>query len=152
MKILKFTLIILSMLLIGKVFSHGDVTPQVVDTTELKPVGEDWLTDNPYSGNKKAAEVGSSAYGQNCARCHGLQAISGGIAPDLRHLDSDCMSLAKDRIDACIKENQEYFVSTVRKGRVRNGNVYMPPFDQILHQEAIWAIKTYLETVREERN
>jgi mono/diheme cytochrome c family protein len=35
---------------------------------------------------------------------------------------------------------------SVRKGRVRNGAVYMPPFEGILQQEAVWAIKAYLET------
>jgi hypothetical protein len=37
----------------------------------------------------------------------------------------------------------------VRKGKVRNGAVYMPGFDGILQQEAVWAIKSYLETRRE---
>jgi mono/diheme cytochrome c family protein len=31
---------------------------------------------------------------------------------------------------------------------VRNGAVYMPPFREVLPQEAIWAIKSYLETRR----
>jgi mono/diheme cytochrome c family protein len=29
----------------------------------------------------------TSETGQNCARCHGLDAESGGIAPDLRYLE-----------------------------------------------------------------
>jgi mono/diheme cytochrome c family protein len=45
----------------------------------------------------------------------------------------------------------EYYASTVRKGRVRNGAVYMPPFDGILQQEAVWAIKAYLETRRADK-
>ena len=66
--------------------AHGDVTPQAVDVSTLKPVGDDWLATNPYRGNAEAVRIGSSAYNQNCARCHGLEAISGGIAPDLRYL------------------------------------------------------------------
>jgi mono/diheme cytochrome c family protein len=50
---------------------------------------------------------------------------------------------------ACYKETDEYFVGTVRRGRVRDGRVYMPPFEGILNQEATWSIKTYLETRRE---
>ena len=71
----------------GHVFAHGDVTPQPVDTTGLEPLGPDWRTTNPYRGNELALKIGSSGFNQNCARCHGLQAVSGGIAPDLRYLD-----------------------------------------------------------------
>jgi mono/diheme cytochrome c family protein len=37
----------------------------------------------------------------------------------------------------------------VRRGRTRNGAVYMPPFEGTLSQEAMWSIKSYLETRRE---
>ena len=133
--------------------AHGDVVPHSVDTSTLPQLGEKWLDSNPYSkgdANAEALRIGSSAYNQNCARCHGLEAISGGISPDLRKLDSDCMSLGDDAKKlACFQEINDYFVSTVRRGRARDGRVYMPPFEGILTQEAMWSIKTYLETRRE---
>jgi len=134
----------------GLAFGHGDVTPQAVDTKDLPPLGEQWKAENPYRQNDKAIKVGTSAYNQNCARCHGLEAISGGIAPDLRKLDNDCVSLkdAKKKA-ACVKDVDDYYVGSVRRGKVRNGAVYMPPFEGILNQEAVWAIKAYLETRRE---
>lgn len=132
-------------------FAHGDVTPQAVDTKGLPPLGEKWAADNPYRGNEAAINVGHSAFAQNCARCHGIDAISGGIAPDLRMLDRDCMSQPEPKKASCIKENDEYFQTTVRRGRVRNGAVYMPPFEGILQQEAVWAIKAYLETRRTDK-
>ena len=49
-----------------------------------------------------------------------------------------------------MKEIDEYFVKTVRQGRTRNGAVYMPPFEGVFSQEAVWAIKSYLETRREQ--
>lgn len=131
------------------VFAHGDVTPQAVDTSSLPALGETWKASNPYRGNEKAINVGHSAFAQNCARCHGIDAISGGIAPDLRLLDRDCMDMANK--DACLAEIDDYFAHTVRKGRVRNGAVYMPPFEGILQQEAVWAIKAYLETRRTDK-
>ena len=70
----------------GAVLGHGDVQPQPVNTDGLPPLGETWRDENPYRGNEHAVKVGSSAYNQNCARCHGLEVISGGIAPDLRYL------------------------------------------------------------------
>ena len=135
-----------------QVLAHGDVVPQAVDTTGLKNLGADWQASNPYRKDKTAIRIGDSAFNQNCARCHGLGAISGGIAPDLRKLDNDCMGLAAaDKKQACYQEIQEYFVSTVRRGRARDGRVYMPPFEGILTQEAMWSIKTYLETRREQQ-
>jgi cytochrome c-550 PedF len=134
--------------------AHGDVTPQAVDTHELPSLGEGWREQNPFreqdNNQPVAVRIGTSAFNQNCARCHGLEAISGGIAPDLRRLDNDCSAL-KDAAKkaACVVENDQYFLTTVRHGRARNGAVYMPPFEGTLNQEAIWAIKAYLETRRE---
>lgn len=121
----------------GAAHAHGDVTPQAVDTSSLKQLGEDWQAVNPYRGDKEAIRIGDSAYNQNCARCHGLGAVSGGIAPDLRLLDLE-------------PETDEYFIGRVRNGVTRNGAVYMPPFEGTLSQEAMWAIRAWLETVREE--
>ncbi|HXH01942.1 MAG TPA: cytochrome c-550 PedF [Candidatus Competibacteraceae bacterium] len=126
------------MLLAGTALGHGDVSPQPVDTTGLEPLGEEWRPTNPYRGNEVAINIGKSAYAQNCARCHGLDAVSGGIAPDLRKLEQG---------DA----GDEWFQERVRNGAVRNGAVYMPKFAQPegpLSQEALWAIRAWLETVR----
>jgi len=131
-------------------WAHGDVTPQAVDTSSLPPLGEGWRAENPFRSNAAAVKVGTSAYNQNCARCHGLEAVSGGIAPDLRKLDNECASL-KDaaKKSACVKEIDDYFLTSVRRGKTRNGAVYMPPFEGTLNQEALWSIKAYLETRRE---
>lgn len=136
----------------GVVFAHGDVVPQSVDTSTLPQLGAKWLDANPYStgdAHGEALRIGTSAYNQNCARCHGLEAISGGMSPDLRKLDGDCMDMADDSSKkACFKEMDDFFLATVRRGRVRDGRVYMPHFEGILTQEAIWSIRTYIETRR----
>jgi cytochrome c-550 PedF len=131
-------------------WAHGDVTPQAVDTSTLPKLGDGWRAENPYRANAAAVKVGSSAYNQNCARCHGLEAVSGGIAPDLRKLDSDCATL-KDaaKKNMCVKDIDDFYLAKVRRGVTRNGAVYMPPFEAILNQEAMWAIKSYLESRRE---
>ena len=118
--------------------AHGDVTPQAVDTSSLTQLGADWRIANPYRENADAIRIGDSAFNQNCARCHGLGAVSGGIAPDLRFLERG------DDMD-------EYFIGKVRNGVTRNGAVYMPPFEGMLTQEAMWAIRAWLETVHEEQ-
>lgn len=117
--------------------AHGDVTPQAVDVTGLKSLGAEWLEANPYRGDPKAVEIGASAYNQNCARCHGLEGISGGIAPDLRYLEPG-------------DTGDEWYKYRVVNGAVRDGKVYMPKFSGVLRQEALWAIRSWLETVHED--
>jgi cytochrome c-550 PedF len=119
------------------VMAHGDVVPQGANTDGLEPLGEDWLEENPYRNansdlKETAIQIGSSAYNQNCARCHGLEAISGGIAPDLRELDADI-------------NGDEWYKERVINGAVRNGAIYMPRMAEHLSQEALWAIRTYIE-------
>lgn len=118
-------------------FAHGDVTPQAVDTTGLQQLGATWRDANPYRGSARAIEIGASAFNQNCARCHGLGAVSGGIAPDLRFLEAG---------DA----GDEWFKERVTNGAIRNGVTYMPKFGEALGQEALWAIRSWLETVRQD--
>ena len=138
------------MLAAAAVWAHGNMTPQAVDTSTLPQLGAEWRTENPYRQNAEAIRIGNAAFTQNCARCHGLEAVSGGMAPDLRKLDNDCAALpdAKKK-DACAQEIDQYVLDTVRHGRSRNGAVYMPPFEGVFSQEAIWAVKAYLETRRE---
>ena len=133
------TLIPILLVISFNAFSHGNVTPQAVNVDTLKPLGEEWLIENPYRGDSEAIKVGSSAYNQNCARCHGLEAISGGITPDLRKLNDET------EFDS-IAESDEWFMQRIRGGAVIDGRVYMPPFEGILSQEAMWSIRSYLDT------
>lgn len=121
----------------SSLWAHGNVTPQAVDVSGLETLGTEWRAANPYRGNSRAIEVGSSAYNQNCARCHGLDAISGGIAPDLRYLELG-------------DSGDEWYLERYRHGSSHDGKVYMPPFGEVLGQEAGWAIRAWLETKHEE--
>lgn len=137
-----------SAVLTGTAWAHGNVVPQAVETTGLTPIkdagvsldGDGWAAVNPYRSSPerdKAVEIGASAYNQNCAACHGLEAKSGGIAPDLRMLDAG-------------EAGDEWFVERVRHGAVRDGRVYMPKMADYLSQEALWAVRTYLDSVHVE--
>ncbi len=132
------SLLVLSPFMVAKTsFGHGDVTPQAVDTTGLDPLPEEIALENPYRamGGEQyelAKSIGSSAYNSNCARCHGLQVISGGIAPDLRLLEDGELG-------------DEWFMERIRKGYNQNGTYKMPPFENIMNQEAMWAIRSYTE-------
>lgn len=122
------------------ILAHGDVAPQAVDTAGLPETGEEWLTENPYrveaAGQEvwdKAVEIGASGYNQNCARCHGLEVVSGGLAPDLRFLEAE-------------EYGDEWYVERFRTGYTQGGITKMPAFGELLGQDAAWAIRTYIET------
>lgn len=130
--------ILVPVLISQNTFGHGDVTPQAVNTEGLEPIGEEFVLENPYrlKGGEMyqlAIEIGASGYNQNCARCHGLEAISGGIAPDLRRLEDG-------------EFGDEWYMERVRNGYSQNGAYKMPPFESLLSQEAMWAIRSYTET------
>lgn len=116
-------------------FGHGNVTPQPVDTGDLPDLGTEALNENPFRAgnehgdlNAQAVEVGKSAYAGNCAGCHGIEAQSGGLTPDLRELT---------------EWDDEYYIGRVMNGTDRG----MPSFKSNLGQTAIWSIRTYVESV-----
>ena len=94
------------------------------------------VEEQPYRKNETAIKIGTSAYNQNCACCHGLEAISRRHCPDLRYLP--------------LGDGDEIFMQRVRKGSVCDGRVYMPPFEGTFKREAMWAIRAYLEAVHVE--
>lgn len=124
----------------GIAVGHGDVAPQPVNTDDLPDVDEEWLTENPYRAESagedvwaRAIQIGASGYNQNCARCHGLEAVSGGLAPDVRFLEAE-------------EYGDEWYVERFRLGYTQNGTTKMPAFGELLGQKAAWAIRTYIET------
>lgn len=118
--------------------AHGDVKPQAIDTTGLPDLGEEWLEENPFRDPEgeywaRAVEIGASGYNSNCARCHGLEVVSGGLAPDLRYLEANI-------------DGDEWYLERFQVGYTQNGITKMPAFGELLGQEAAWAIRTYVET------
>jgi cytochrome c-550 PedF len=117
--------------------SHGNVQPQPVETPGLEKLGDEWKATNPYRGNAKAIEIGKSAYNQQCARCHGIGGVSGGLAPDVRSLDKG-------------DEGDKEYLPALRHGVYRDGRTLMPKYEGILSQEAIWAIRSWIESIHED--
>jgi len=118
--------------------AHGDAAPQPVDTAALPDLEDDWPEENPYrlAGGDvyaKAIEIGASGYNQNCARCHGLEVVSGGLAPDLRYLTADW-------------DGDEWYVERFQNGYTQNGITKMPAFGELLGAKAAWAIRSFVET------
>ncbi|MFO1046971.1 MAG: cytochrome c-550 PedF [Geminicoccaceae bacterium] len=107
-------------------------------STGLPSFGEDLQPRTPTATRPYplAQKIGDKAFNQNCARCHGPGAVSGGIAPDLRLLIP--------------VDDDGYFIGRVMGGSIRDGVTYMPPFEGVLSQDAIWAIRSWLDSVAEQ--
>lgn len=117
----------------GIAVAHGDVAPQPVNTEGLPELTGGWEFENPFRDPdgaywERALRIGDSAYNQNCARCHGLEAVSGGLAPDLRLLMAEEM-------------DDEWYMERIRRG---SGD-RMPAYEDLMNQQAMWAIRTYIE-------
>ncbi len=128
-------LVCLSLAVAGRAMAEGNDAHDV-DTTGLPKLGSNWLAVNPYRGTpnqETARKIGDSAFNQNCARCHGLDAISGGIAPDLRYLDKGA-------------DGDAWFINRIRNGYSLNGITRMPRWEGVLSQETMWSIRTYLDS------
>jgi polar amino acid transport system substrate-binding protein len=89
---------------------------------------------NPFKGDADAVRVGRSVFNQHCAHCHSPNAMNPEPRTDLRRL--------KRRYG----ENMaNVALQTITEGRVANG---MPPWKEMLSEEAIWKILTFLESVQ----
>lgn len=127
--------------------AHGDVTPHPIDTSTLKPLGKDWLPSNPYRGDAKAAAVGAEGYLHNCAGCHGLNLDSGGVAPDLKTMVRECLSMgAKNQQESCLRDSDDFFKEITLNGKKNSeGRYVMPAYGGVFTQEAVWAVKAYVD-------
>ena len=118
---------------------------------QLPRLGSEWQAANPYRGTAAAAEaqtLGRAAYNGACARCHGADASTNAApAPDLRNLDRSCRRIADAELKAwCQRDNDAYFIKSVRQGKVILGITHMPPWEGVLKQELAWAIQVFIES------
>ncbi len=118
------------------------------DVSALPPVPPPPAEGNPYRGNATAAALGRSIFNQTCARCHGIDAVSKNLpGPDLTRLDRACRRIADPTIKAlCLADNDAFFLDSARNGKVRVGVTHMPSWKNVLSDQHLWAIRTFLES------
>lgn len=119
--------------------------------TGLPPLGESWRVDNPYRGDARIAQIGRGIYNEACARCHGVDGdATRHVGNDLRLLDIYCHRRIEDLATRahCVRDNDDFFKLSVLEGKTRVGVTHMPAWKGVLSQEAIWAIRTFLESQR----
>ncbi|MDP6953420.1 MAG: c-type cytochrome [Alphaproteobacteria bacterium] len=89
---------------------------------------------NPFSGDEEIVSEGRTLFNIHCSHCHGPNAAQGERPRDLRRLTLRYRE----------KVNQVY-LTTAMNGRPEKG---MPPWSEVLEEEALWKVFTFLETVQ----
>jgi len=122
-----------------------------IDASALPPLTDRTLAANPYRDREDIIVPGRAIFNQNCARCHGVDAVASGTgampAPDLRRLGTYCRRLTDEKWrNRCRDDTDAYFLKSVLKGKTIVGIEHMPAWEGILSQEALWAVRTYLES------
>lgn len=129
---------------------EDDLVIPVYDAEALPKVGPEWLDRNPYRGQPSAPSViaqGRVIFNQTCSRCHGPDADGSLAAPDLRLIGRACQRVPEPDLKIrCQSDADAFFAQSVRYGKVRVGITHMPPWDKTLSQEAIWALRSFVET------
>lgn len=126
--------------------AEESATP-VLEIPALSSLGSEWRPENPYRGDARAAAAGKSIFAQACQRCHGVEAGGRGPAPDLRLLGKYCRRVADQELrSTCLRDADDYFRRSVLFGKVRLGIVHMPAWKDVLSQEMVWAVRSYIES------
>ncbi len=97
-----------------------------------KPVDEAIV--NPFEGRDDLVPKGRTLFNIHCSHCHGPNAFQGERKRDLRRLSR------RYREDI-----NKVFLKTVLNGRPEKG---MPPWKDIVEEEELWKIFTFLKTVQ----
>ncbi len=105
-----------------------------MDARTAEPGGA--ALSNPLEGRSDLVDEGRGLFNQYCSHCHGPNAIQGERPRDLRRL--------KLRYG---REAPKVYSETVNRGRLDKG---MPVWKDVLTEDALWRIFTYLQTVQTE--
>jgi mono/diheme cytochrome c family protein len=106
-----------------------------------QPPGEFANATNPFEGNQDAVTAGKAVYDTNCSACHGPEAKGDGAAgASLNPKPANLENTAKQTTPQYI-----HWVAT-EGGSAAGLNASMPAFKDVLSQEDIWRVVTYLTT------
>ncbi len=131
-------LVISSMLLTacGGGGSSGGSTPN-----RQSPPADFANAKNPFEGNQDAVTAGKLVFDTNCSACHGADAKGDGPAgASLNPKPANLQNTAK-------QTSAQYIHWVVSVGGASAGlNAAMPAFKDVISEEDIWRIATYLTT------
>lgn len=121
--------------------------PPKTDTSSLPALGTAWQALNPYRGNAAVVDTGRALFNESCAVCHGADANNRNhVGPNLLRLHRGCQKVAEaELLQRCLADVDHYFLKTVRNGKRVLDVRHMPPWEGVMSQESMWAIKTFIE-------
>jgi polar amino acid transport system substrate-binding protein len=113
----------------------GQLTQERPSTSQVSAVSQSEQT-NPFNSAPVLIAAGRSLFNQHCSHCHSPDAMNPEPRTDLRRLKLRY----GERAD-------EIFYATVTQGRPNAG---MPSWREVLSDEVIWKMKTFLNSVQKE--
>jgi ABC-type amino acid transport substrate-binding protein len=113
----------------------GQLTQEMPSAPQSSTVAQSGQT-NPFKGDPSLLAAGRSLFNQHCSHCHSANATNPEPSTDLRRLKLRY----GERAD-------EIFYATVTQGRPKAG---MPSWREVLSDEVIWKMKTFLDSVQKE--
>lgn len=143
--------VLLAALLFAGKAAAGDPSiealPPATDISSLPALGPGWRDVNPYRGDAGVVDVGRALFNESCAICHGVDANNRNHAgPNLLRLHRGCRKVAEPELmQRCLSDVDHYFMKSVRNGKRVLDVRHMPPWEGVMSQESMWAIKTFIE-------
>jgi polar amino acid transport system substrate-binding protein len=113
----------------------GQLTKERLGASQVSTVSQSRQT-NPFNSDSVLIATGRSLFNQYCSHCHSPDAMNPEPRTDLRRL--------KLRYG---EKADEIFYATVTQGRPNAG---MPSWREVLSDEVIWKVKTFLNSVQKE--
>lgn len=104
---------------------------------------------NPYAGDHEAAEAGAEIYEINCASCHGPEGLGDGPAAEA--LDPKPASLADEHLMEDMTDGAMFW-RVSEGGAFEPFNSTMPPWKDVLSDEEIWQVITFIREFAEEEH
>ncbi|WP_018229622.1 c-type cytochrome [Methyloversatilis universalis] len=125
-----------------------EALPPKTDTSSLPPIPDGWAELNPYRGNSAVVATGRALYNESCAVCHGPDLNHRNqVGPNLLRLQRGCQKVADAALhQRCMADVDHYFVKSVRRGKRVLDVQHMPPWDGVLTPQAVWAIRSFIES------
>jgi hypothetical protein len=125
-----------------------EAIPPTTDVSGLPPLRPEWHDSNPYRGNAAVLDTGRALYNEACARCHGVDANNRNhVGPNLLRLQRGCKKVTEPELKPrCEADVDHYFAKTVRQGKRVLDIQHMPAWEGVLGQEAVWAIRSFVES------
>jgi len=91
-------------------------------------------------------QSGEDVFGANCARCHG-QDLEGAVGPQLVNVFERYGWTGED--DESLATARDVVRRTIEEGRLVPGKAPMPPFGQVLTEDAIESVIDYLDSLQQ---